>query len=202
MRCDLKPITSRISYKAAKHQDSVTLLGECGAEKLLGKGEMYFKSQQHHEPMYLKGAVVTDDEIEAICSHIREKYGVVEWDRTYKFSIDVDSLDETMGIELTDRRFATTQEIKDTLFSKIILWALGRETISGNQICKTFDTGERKSYKILERLHKLGIVSEANGRRRRKVLPTCVDDLLPTTVAFLEHYGYNMESIQEAFDAR
>ena len=204
MKCDLRPITSRISFTCAKPIDSVTILGEGGAEKLSGNGEMYFKSQ-HSELMYLKGALVTPDEIDAVCNHVRAKYEEAEWNDQYKFTIDAASLqpdEEGTNYVPGINSMTATLDNDDKIFAKIIMWALGRETVSGNaihQAFKAFSIGQRKAGELLERLHKFGIVDEAQViRGSRKVLPTTFESLRVETVSFLNRYGYTNEDICNA----
>lgn len=204
MMCDLRPITSRISFKVGKPQDSTTLLGEGGAEQLLGKGEMYFKSQQHTDLMYMKGAYITDDEIDAVCSHIRTKYEEAGWDDSYKFVIDTDNFHQfadDADVEYTTGPVITQQDIDNRTFAEIIMWSLSRKTVSGNAIDKAFDTiGARKASSFLEMLHKFGIAGEAVGKLGRRVIPTCYDDLLSDAVAYLKRYGYTAQDIKKVFD--
>ena len=205
MKCDLRPITSRISYKAAKLQDSVTILGEGGADKLLGRGEMYFKSQQHSGLMYLKGARITKDEVEAVCNHVRTKYEDVQWDDTYKFTIDMNATVEAMENSPFIGSIATAQEIEDEIFARIIIWSLERATVSANAIKLAFATdkvGERQAKRFIERLYSLGIVGDAIEKLPRKVIITCVEDLQDEVKSFLDSHGCNpktnefQESIQ------
>jgi S-DNA-T family DNA segregation ATPase FtsK/SpoIIIE len=199
MKCDLRPITSRISYKAAKPQDSVTILGEGGADKLLGRGEMYFKSQQHSGLMYLKGARITEDEVEAVCNHIRAKYEDTQWDDTYKFTIDMNATVVNMEDSPFAGSIATTQEIEDALFARIIIWSLDRETVSADALKFAFTTdkvGERQAKRFVERLYSFGIVGEAIEKLPRKVLITCVEDLPDEVIGFLNSHGYKSEGVE------
>lgn len=206
MKCDLSPVTSRIAFTCGKPINSVTLLGEGGAEKLSGKGELYFKSQKHSGLMYIKGALITSEEIEKVCEHVRAKYEEVEWDDRYKFIIDPASLlpdEDDIGDAPATGSTTTTQDIDDKTFAKIIMWTLGRETVSGNAINKAFkNVGERKAGSILKRLCKLGIVGEANVKLPRDVLPVCQEDLSPGIISLLKCHGYDPEHIEKILNSK
>jgi|GEM_PF-611779 len=192
MKCDLKSVSSRIAFKFSRHQDSVAILNESGAEKLPGIGDMYFKSQHHSGLMYLKGALIEKEEIAAVCDHIRTKYEETGWDDTYKFIVDLNKPVENIGDSSFTRPTATAQEIEDALFAKIILWSLERETVSANAISIAFDdVSEREAKKFIERLYSLGVAGEPKGKLGRKVLVTCVEDLPDEVRTFLDRYIYN-----------
>jgi DNA segregation ATPase FtsK/SpoIIIE-like protein len=208
MKCDLKPVTSRIAFTCGMPSDSVTILGRGGAEKLSGNGDMYFISQKHSGLMYIKGADISSDEIIKVCEYIRVKYNETEWDDSFKFIIDATSLqsdEEEMDNMLDANLMATTKDIDDKQFAKIILWTLGRETVSANAIhlaFNNFDIGARLASRIIENLHSLGIVGDANGKQGRKVLPTCIDDLTENAIYILNNSGCATEDIKKAFDVK
>jgi S-DNA-T family DNA segregation ATPase FtsK/SpoIIIE len=200
MKCDLSPITSRISYKVGKSQGSVTILGEGGAKALLGQGEMYFISQHHSGLMYLKGAYITEEEIETVCCHVRKKYEETELDDRYTFTIDAADLQPSDDDDMRGDSFAIAeQDDEDKLFAEIIMWTLRRETVSGNLIGKTFEVGARKASKLLDRLHKSGLAGDANVKCGRKVLPVCIEDLTKETISLLNRHGYKADDIEATF---
>jgi DNA segregation ATPase FtsK/SpoIIIE, S-DNA-T family len=61
---------ARMSFQVASKFDSRTVLGEDGAEELLGKGDMYYK--QNNETARVQGAYVTDDEINEYIKEAQE----------------------------------------------------------------------------------------------------------------------------------
>ncbi len=62
-------ITSRLSFRAALAQDSEVILGEPGAEDLLGQGDLLFRSSAG-ELVRLQGPLVVPREIERVASHL------------------------------------------------------------------------------------------------------------------------------------
>ena len=61
---------TRISFQVSSKIDSKTILGEQGAEQLLGKGDMLFMSSAN-KIFRIHGPYVSENEIEKITSHIR-----------------------------------------------------------------------------------------------------------------------------------
>lgn len=207
MKCAIGTITARLAFTCAKPHYSVNILGEGGAEKLSGEGEMYFASPKHTGLQYIKGAYIAPEEIDEVCDHIRTKYKEVEWDDSYKFKIDADILHRNAeGIYdgLVVSPVAASLNTDDRLFAKIITWTLGCKTISAQQITSTFTVGMGwpKANGFVERLHTLAIVGALQGRQPRSVIPTCIEDLSEEVMRFLTRQGYTEEDIQKVFDAK
>ena len=59
-------IPSRIAFAVGSGIDSRTILDQVGAEKLLGKGDMFFLPIGMNSPIRIQGSFITDDEIERI----------------------------------------------------------------------------------------------------------------------------------------
>ena len=66
---------TRISFAVSSSVDSRTILDMGGAEKLLGKGDLFFMSQETSRPMRVQGAFVGDDEVERLVSLWRQQAG-------------------------------------------------------------------------------------------------------------------------------
>lgn len=62
---------ARMSFQVASKFDSRTILGEDGAEELLGKGDMYYKKS--NELLRIQGAYVTDEEINEFIEEAQER---------------------------------------------------------------------------------------------------------------------------------
>ncbi|MCL1995097.1 MAG: FtsK/SpoIIIE domain-containing protein [Defluviitaleaceae bacterium] len=209
MKTDVSNATARLAFTCAKPHYSVTILGEGGAEKLFGNGEMYFKSPKHSGLQYVKGAYVTPDEIGMVSEYICAKYIEAKWDDSCKFNIDIEALREVILAEaiaddsLADISVAADRKTEDKLFAKIIMWTLGRETVSGNAINQAFNNiGQRKARRLLERLYTWGIAGDANIKQGREVLTVCIEDLSDEVLRFLNNYGYTEEPICEVFSSK
>ena len=90
----------------------------------------------------------------------------------------------------------------EKIFAHIIVWALGRKSISCNAICEEFSIGWRRAVKFVGKLYELGVIGEAYSKNPRVVLPTCIEELSPEIMDFLARYGYVAENLQMLFDAK
>lgn len=64
-------VPARIAFTVASQVDSMTILGQAGAEKLLGMGDMLFVTAEMPKPKRIQGALVTDDEILRVTNFLR-----------------------------------------------------------------------------------------------------------------------------------
>jgi S-DNA-T family DNA segregation ATPase FtsK/SpoIIIE len=205
MKCDIGNATARLAFTCAKPHYSVTILGESGAHKLTGEGEAYFRSPKHSGLMYIKGAYIADDEIAQVCDHVRSKYENMDWDDSRKFKVRYESSVQTMtdfeDVPATDSA-AEPEDAEDKFFAEVIMLALGYKTISALHIKDAYKTGWPRGNALLDRLHEFGVVSAPHARQPRKVLASCIEDLSPELLGFLERYGYGDDQITEAFNSR
>ena len=215
MQCAIGNITARIAFTCAKLNYSMTILGEAGAEKLAGNGELYFKSPKHSGLQYLQGAYIAPDELNQTLFKIKSKLlENLPVNNEHKFVIDESGL-QSMEFGLTEALYnnnisgATRQSANDALFAKIVMWTLGRKTASANAIHHTFKNtfnnitiGERKAGRLLERLYKLGIVSEANVTAKRNIIPVKIEDLSEEVISLLTLAGYREEDIAKVFNSK
>jgi DNA segregation ATPase FtsK/SpoIIIE, S-DNA-T family len=66
-------LPTRIAFAVSSQIDSRVILDRMGAEKLLGRGDALYQAGDEMNPRRVQGALVSDDEIEAVCSFWREQ---------------------------------------------------------------------------------------------------------------------------------
>lgn len=197
MKVDVGNITARMAFMCAKYHNSITVLGEGGAEKLPGKGAMLYKSNEHPNPIHLQGAYMSSDEIKRLVARINS----ADHDVSNKFLIPEivpevlplasESLDDTPIIDSRKRN-----ELVD-----IIMWVLERNTVSASQTMRQFSMGNRANC-IIDKLFEMGIVSGKDANKPRKVLPQTIEDIPTETVEFLTKNGVSTDEIVAALEQR
>ncbi|MCL2100154.1 MAG: FtsK/SpoIIIE domain-containing protein [Fibromonadales bacterium] len=153
-------LPSRISFKVASYIDSKTILDSTGAEKLLGRGDMLFRSNDRPEPVRIHGAFLKDSEVEALahaCSSQNVNYEMVE-------SFDLGSAD---GDDSTG--FAPARE-KDKLFWEAARLGLEAGELSISTLQRRLCIGFSRAGKIIDQLTAEGICGKQNGSKPRKML--------------------------------
>lgn len=215
MKIDMSDVPSKIALRVSKFSNSVTILGQSGAEKLLGKGDMLFQSSQNDDLQRLQGAFISPDDTEYYIDQIRShyerqspkpkehahflhiKYGFMLKKTDFpKMEINVDDKQMSSYMTLTNR--ATN----DALLAQITIWALGHDLVSSNKIIETFKVGWRRANGFLKNLCEFGIVEDRYAKLSRKVRPGCLEDLSPEIIDFLKGHGYTLEHIEEAINSK
>lgn len=197
MKVDIGNITARMAFACAKYHNSITMLGEGGAEKLPGKGAMLFKSSETPEPIYLQGAYMSPTEVAKFVAHIKSSHhnceGKFEIPRMQALDLvkfDADSSNEIFP--LNDDQ----QEL-----TEVILWTLGRTNISMIQIMKKFRMGKRAS-KIVDTLSQMGIVGDSFVNQPRMVIPESIESVPNDVIKFILSQGISIDEIASVFANR
>jgi len=197
MKVDLGNITARMAFTCAKYHNSITILGEGGAEKLPGKGALLYKSSEHPKPVHLQGAYVSSEEIKRLVGHVISK----SHDSNNKFEIPM--LDPTqMRIAdeaLTENQSPLVDDGKE--LADIVLWALGRENISVNQIQQQFRMGNRAN-DIVDKLFKMNVVTDRFAKQPREVMPLSVEEIPGDVLELLAQNGITTDDIADAMSNR
>lgn len=212
VKIDISDIPSKMAFRVAKFTNSVTVLGQSGAEKLLGKGDMLFQSSQNDEFQRVQGAYISPEEMEEALNQIRTYYSKVPKQKEDAhsphngFMLTGTDLQQ-MGIKTGDERIKipmtnTTRNRDDALLARIIMWTLEHDLVSCNKIIETFNIGWRRANGFLERLCEFGIVGDIYKKLPREVLPISVEDISAETMDFLSKSGVAVNDITTAIQNR
>jgi len=148
---------TRISFQVSSKIDSRTILGEQGAEQLLGKGDMLFMSSANRI-VRIHGPYVSESEIEKINSYLRSQ-GKPNY-------IEEITIIKDTGID-NDKN---TNEEKDDLYLQAveIIKTEGRASTSFLQ--RKLQIGYNRAARIMETMEKEGVVGQANHVGKREIL--------------------------------
>ena len=146
---------TRISFQVSSKIDSRTILGEQGAEQLLGKGDMLFMSSANRI-IRIHGPYVSEKEIEKITSLLRAQ-GEPDYieEITFANEASFDSLD-------------TSDE--DELFKKATEMIKSEGKASTSFLQRKLQIGYNRAARIIDMMEEKGIVSKANHVGKREVL--------------------------------
>ncbi len=152
-------IPSRIAFSVSSGIDSRTILGEVGAEKLLGRGDMLFIPYGSNEQTRIQGAFISDKEVENIVAHLKETSVV-----TY---------DESIIEEITSGSGASkgiSQEDADDLLNDAMDLFIERDKASISMLQTRFKVGYNRAARIIDTLESAGYIGEQDGSKGRKIL--------------------------------
>jgi len=149
---------TRISFQVSSKIDSRTILGEQGAEQLLGKGDMLFMSSANRI-IRIHGPYVSENEIEKINSFLRSQQ-------------DPDYVDEIMGF-VDERNYDQTSnenEKKDKLYTDAVQMVKFEGKASTSLLQRKFQIGYNRAARIVDKMEEDGIVSKPNHVGKREIL--------------------------------
>jgi S-DNA-T family DNA segregation ATPase FtsK/SpoIIIE len=152
---------TRVSFQVTSKIDSRTILGEQGAEQLLGQGDMLYmvgggRIQRVHGPF------VSDTEVEEIVAHLKSQ-GTPE----YLDAITADS-DEDMPAEFMGE--GEDGEGSNDLYDQAVAVVLKDRKVSTSYIQRRLQIGYNRAASIIERMEKEGVVGAANHAGKREIL--------------------------------
>ncbi|HEL2057849.1 TPA: DNA translocase FtsK [Streptococcus suis] len=154
-------VPSRIAFAVSSGTDSRTILDENGAEKLLGRGDMLFKPIDENHPVRLQGSFISDDDVEAIVSFIKEQ-AEADYDETF------DPGEVAEGD--SDTGFGDAGG--DPLFNEARALVVETQKASASMIQRRLSVGFNRATRLMEELEAAGVIGPAEGTKPRKVLET------------------------------
>ena len=151
---------TRISFQVTSKVDSRTILGEQGAEQLLGQGDMLYMAGGGRITR-VHGPLVHDDEVEAVAQYLRAQ-GTPE----YVDAVTADAEDDPFSV-LTE---SDGENSGDELYDKAVAIVCREGKASTSFIQRHLQIGYNRAARIIERMEKEGVVSAADRVGRREVL--------------------------------
>ncbi len=153
-------VPSRITFAVSSGTDSRTILDTNGAEKLLGRGDMLFKPIDENHPVRLQGAFLSDDDVEAVVTFIKDQS-----EAQYDESFDPGEVDENqVGTG------ASNTGSGDPLFEEARNMVIIAQKASTAQLQRALKVGFNRASDLMNELEVQGIVGPAKGTTPRKVL--------------------------------
>ena len=150
---------TRISFQVTSKIDSRTILGEQGAEQLLGKGDMLFMSSASRM-IRIHGPFVSDSEIEKVSTFLRSQGSPTYIDDITKVE-DNDSVSEG-GLDSSD---------KDELFNQAVELIKNEGKASTSFLQRKLQIGYNRAARIIDQMEEAKIISPANHTGKREILP-------------------------------
>ena len=155
---------TRISFQVTSKIDSRTILGEQGAEQLLGQGDMLHMAGGGRVTR-VHGPFVSDEEVEDVVLHLRAQ-GEPEFNESITEEDEVGDPLATCGLGAGEK----TGDSGDELYDQAIAIVSQERKASTSFIQRHLKIGYNRAATIIERMEADGIVSSANHVGKREVL--------------------------------
>jgi S-DNA-T family DNA segregation ATPase FtsK/SpoIIIE len=154
-------LPTRISFAVTSRIDSRTILGEQGAEQLLGKGDMLYKPNT--DPIKrVHGPFVSDEEVERIADHWR-KQGSPE----YVDSVTEEPAEGSFGFDDLDATASDSPE--ERKYRQVCQLVFESQKASASWIQRQMGVGYNTASKWIERMEADGFVGPPNHVGRREI---------------------------------
>ncbi len=154
---------TRISFQVTSKIDSRTILGEQGAEQLLGNGDMLYMAGGGRIRR-LHGPFVSDGEVESIVTHLKSQGAP---DYLDSITAEEDEGDEAAMAAGGGDDYAGSG---DELYDKAVHVVLTDKKVSTSYIQRRLAIGYNKAATLIERMEKEGVISAANHAGKREIL--------------------------------
>jgi S-DNA-T family DNA segregation ATPase FtsK/SpoIIIE len=154
---------TRISFQVTSKIDSRTILGEQGAEQLLGMGDMLYMGNGA-KITRIHGPFVSDEEVEEIVNHLKSfgppgyMSGVVEGPDEEAAS----DIDMVLGLGGGDG--------EDALYDQAVAIVAKDRKCSTSYIQRKLGIGYNKAARLVEQMEEQGVVTPANHVGKREIL--------------------------------
>ena len=154
---------TRISFQVTSKIDSRTILGEQGAEQLLGMGDMLYMAGGA-KITRIHGPFVSDEEVEEIVTHLKS-YGPP----SYMAGV-VESVDEEKEADIDMVLGLGGDAGEDTLYDLAVAVVAKDRKCSTSYIQRKLGVGYNKAAKLVEQMEDQGVITPANHVGKREIL--------------------------------
>ena len=154
-------LPTRISFQVTSKIDSRTILGEQGAEQLLGKGDMLYMPGGK-QIIRVHGPFVSDEEVRAVAEHWR-KQGTPEY-------VQAVTEEPEDGGYLFDGQPTGEDDAETQLYRKAIQIVAESQKASTSYLQRQLRVGYNSAARLIERMEKDGLVGMPDHVGRREVL--------------------------------
>jgi len=157
---------TRISFQVTSKIDSRTILGEQGAEQLLGMGDMLYMAGGA-KITRIHGPFVSDEEVEEIVNHLKSfgpptyMSGVVEGPEDDK----ADDIDLVLGLGA-----GAAEGSDEALYDQAVAIVARDRKCSTSYIQRKLGIGYNKAARLVEQMEEEGVVTRANHVGKREIL--------------------------------
>ncbi len=167
-------IPSRIACTVASQVDSRTIIDIAGAEKLIGRGDMLFAPVGAAKPLRVQGAFVTENEVESICTYIRENNTKAKYNSEFVNRIEEEAAKcgSKKGSAFDSAPVGGSEEGGDSKFHEAVKLAVESGKISTSLMQRRLGIGYGRAAKIIDTMEQMGYVSKPDGNKPRQVLLT------------------------------
>ena len=166
-------IPSRIAFAVASAMESRIILDTQGAEKLVGKGDMLFSPIGSGKPMRVQGCFVSDPEVEAVASYVKDNYNT-SYDQTVMDEIEKKAAQTGSGKPATASDPEPEEDMMggDEMLPAAVDVFMETGQASVSMLQRRLKLGYARAARIVDEMEEKGIVGPFQGSKPRTILVT------------------------------
>ena len=151
---------TRISFQVTSKIDSRTILGEQGAEQLLGKGDMLFMAGGG-KVTRVHGPFLNDAEVENVTSFLMQQ-SLPDYDETV--------IEDQNSNESDNDNFLSSNNSKDELYEEAVKLVVREQKASTSFIQRHFRIGYNRAATIIEKMEENNVISKPGRAGKREII--------------------------------
>jgi S-DNA-T family DNA segregation ATPase FtsK/SpoIIIE len=155
---------TRISFQVTSKIDSRTILGEMGAEQLLGQGDMLYMAGGGRITR-VHGPFVSDSEVEKVVAHLK-----TQGRPSYLEAVTSEEAEEGAAADTPVFDQGEFGSGSGDLYDQAVAVVLRDKKASTSYIQRRLQIGYNRAASLMERMEKEGIVGPANHAGKREIL--------------------------------
>ena len=155
---------SRISFQVTSKIDSRTILGEQGAEQLLGRGDMLFMPSGKR-PKRVHGPFVSDDEVERVVAYLKLQQ---EAEYNEEVMVDDEATDNADGGAVFDKTSFGNSD--GDLYTQAVQIVLRDKKPSISYVQRQLRIGYNRAADLIDRMEREGIITAASPTGKREII--------------------------------
>ncbi|USO02287.1 MAG: DNA translocase FtsK [Alphaproteobacteria bacterium] len=149
---------TRVSFHVTSKIDSRTILGEQGAEQLLGQGDMLYMANGG-KIVRIHGAFASDEEVRSVVKHLKKQHHeaddmMIDFEQELGFTSD----DDSVGDE------------NDPMYRKAVDLIMQEGKVSTSFLQRKLQIGYNRAARIVDEMEEKGVVSSADHTGKRQIM--------------------------------
>jgi S-DNA-T family DNA segregation ATPase FtsK/SpoIIIE len=154
---------TRISYQMTSKIDSRTILGEQGAEQLLGMGDLLWMASGG-KIVRVHGPFVSDEEVERVVGWLKEQ-GAPQYVSGVTEDVDGDD------VSVADAAFGTSSgDPEEDMYREAVAAVLRDRRPTTSYVQRVLRIGYNRAASLIERMEREGVISAADHSGKRQIL--------------------------------
>jgi len=160
-------LATRIGFKVGSVADSMTIFDVGGAEKLIGKGDMYFRSSQNPNLTRIQGCFIDTPEVQAVTDFVKQ-HNETYFDQTV--SDFINKVEEAPIEDTGDVSMLDDSTKIDDVYVKALWFCVNANQASVSMLQRRFPIGYVKACKIIDWMTNMNYITQPEGSKPRKVI--------------------------------